>query len=103
LGLAVLATLAASRTSELVGAGDAPLAALNGGFAVGFAGAAVISLLAAIVGLLAPGRTPTKDAGPAAPTPPAALASPAAPPAPERGDGHEPDRTSLRADRKNPR
>lgn len=56
LGLAVLASLAATRTSDLTLARAAPLEALTGGFALGFLGAAVLGVVAAAVGLLAPRR-----------------------------------------------
>lgn len=56
LGLAVLATLAASRTTDLLQQGQAPLAAMNAGFSVGFTGAVVLGLLAAAAALAAPGR-----------------------------------------------
>jgi MFS family permease len=56
VGLAVLATLAASRTEDLLRGGDAPVAALTGGFSFGFAGAAALGVLAAAAALAAPGR-----------------------------------------------
>jgi EmrB/QacA subfamily drug resistance transporter len=74
LGLAILATLAASRTTDLIERGEAPLDALNGGFSVGFAGAVVLGLLAAGAALAAPGkeRTPSAAADQGAvPSPPA--------------------------------
>jgi EmrB/QacA subfamily drug resistance transporter len=58
LGLAVLASLAASRTSSLRAGGDGPLAALVGGYHVAFLVGAVFAAVAATVGaaLLRPGR-----------------------------------------------
>jgi EmrB/QacA subfamily drug resistance transporter len=50
LGLAVLASLAASRTTSLVGSGDGPLAALAGGYHVAFFVGAAFALAAAIIG-----------------------------------------------------
>jgi EmrB/QacA subfamily drug resistance transporter len=50
LGLAVLASLAASRTHDLVAAGDGPLAALAGGYHVAFVVGAVFAAAAATVG-----------------------------------------------------
>ena len=49
LGLAVLASLAASRTEALRGSGDGPLAALNGGYHVAFVVGAVFAVAAAAV------------------------------------------------------
>jgi EmrB/QacA subfamily drug resistance transporter len=50
LGLAVLASLAASRTETLAAAGDGPLAALTGGYHVAFLVGAVFAAAAAVVG-----------------------------------------------------
>jgi EmrB/QacA subfamily drug resistance transporter len=50
LGLAVLASLAASRTDSLRGSGDGPLAALTGGYHVAFLVGAVFAAAAAAVG-----------------------------------------------------
>jgi EmrB/QacA subfamily drug resistance transporter len=50
LGLAVLASLAASRTDTLRSAGDAPLAALGGGYSAAFVVGAVFALAAAVLG-----------------------------------------------------
>jgi len=50
LGLAILASLAASRTENLAAAGEAPLAALTGGYHAAFLAGAVFALLAAVVG-----------------------------------------------------
>jgi EmrB/QacA subfamily drug resistance transporter len=70
LGLAILASLAASRTDSLLGAGDGPLQALTGGyhlaFIVGAAFAAVGALLAAArvhAALPAPEAEPQPAAG----------------------------------------
>jgi hypothetical protein len=49
LGLAILASAAASRTDSLEGSGDGPLAALNGGYHLAFLIGAVFALLAAAV------------------------------------------------------
>jgi EmrB/QacA subfamily drug resistance transporter len=49
LGLAVLASLAASRTESLEASGDAPLAALNGGYNLAFVAGAVFVLVSAVV------------------------------------------------------
>jgi EmrB/QacA subfamily drug resistance transporter len=59
VGLAVLATLAAGRTRDLLAAGSTPPSALTGGFGRGFVVATVFALAAAVAAvLLAPGRTP---------------------------------------------
>jgi EmrB/QacA subfamily drug resistance transporter len=50
LGLAVLASLAASRTDTLLAAGDDSLAALNGGYQVAFLVGAVFAAAAAAIG-----------------------------------------------------
>ncbi|MFN2467061.1 MAG: DHA2 family efflux MFS transporter permease subunit [Gaiellaceae bacterium] len=50
LGLAVLASLAASRTDALLDSGDGRLAALNGGYHVAFVVGAVFALAAAALG-----------------------------------------------------
>jgi MFS family permease len=50
LGLAVLASLAASRTDSLRASGDGPLAALTGGYHVAFLVGAVFALTAAALG-----------------------------------------------------
>jgi len=50
LGLAVLASLAASRTDSLHAAGDAPLAALTGGYHLAFVVGAVFAATAAVLG-----------------------------------------------------
>ncbi|WP_028638506.1 DHA2 family efflux MFS transporter permease subunit [Nocardioides sp. URHA0032] len=50
LGLAVLVSVAASRTESLTASGSAPLEALNGGFQLAFAVGAVAALAAAVVG-----------------------------------------------------
>jgi EmrB/QacA subfamily drug resistance transporter len=57
LGLAILASLAASRTSSLLAAGDGPAAAINGGYHVAFVVGAVFAAAAALLGavLLRPG------------------------------------------------
>jgi MFS family permease len=49
LGLAVLASLAAARTDALRVGGDAPLAALGGGYSAAFAVGAVFALVAAVL------------------------------------------------------
>jgi EmrB/QacA subfamily drug resistance transporter len=50
LGLAVLASLAASRTESLLASGDGELAALTGGYHVAFAVGALFAALAAAIG-----------------------------------------------------
>jgi MFS family permease len=53
LGLAVLASLAASRTDALAADGEGPLAALNGGYHVAFlVGAIFVVVSAAVAGAL---------------------------------------------------
>jgi MFS family permease len=61
LGLAILASLAASRTNSLLISGDGHLAALNGGYHMAFLVSTLFAVLAAILGgmLL---RTTTADA-----------------------------------------
>ena len=49
LGLAVLASLAAARTDDLLAAGRASLAALNGGYQLAFAVGAVFAAVAAVL------------------------------------------------------
>jgi len=49
LGLAVLASLAASRTETLEAAGSDPVAALNGGYHVALLGGALFAVVAAVV------------------------------------------------------
>ena len=50
LGLAILASLAASRTETLLAAGDGPLAALTGGYHAAFLVGAIFALSAAVIG-----------------------------------------------------
>ena len=50
LGLAVLASLAASRTETLAASGDGPLEALTGGYHAAFFVGAVFALAAAVIG-----------------------------------------------------
>jgi len=50
LGLAILVSLAASRTDSLRASGDGPLAALNGGYHVAFLIGAPFAAAAALVG-----------------------------------------------------
>jgi EmrB/QacA subfamily drug resistance transporter len=50
LGLAVLASLASSRTESLTSSGEGPLAALNGGYHAAFLVGALFALSAAVVG-----------------------------------------------------
>ena len=57
LGLAVLASPAASRTDALLGAGAPSLVALNGGYQAAFLTGALFAAVAAVVGaLLIPAR-----------------------------------------------
>jgi EmrB/QacA subfamily drug resistance transporter len=50
LGLAILASLAASRTSSLSASGDSPLVALNGGYHAAFVAGAIFAAAAAALG-----------------------------------------------------
>jgi MFS family permease len=50
LGLAILASLAASRTDSLLTSGDGPLVALNGGYHVAFLVGALFAAAAAVLG-----------------------------------------------------
>jgi sugar phosphate permease len=50
LGLAVLASLAASRTDALLAAGDDAVSALNGGYRVAFLVGALLAAVAALIG-----------------------------------------------------
>jgi MFS family permease len=50
LGLAILASLAASHTDSLLGSGDDPLAALNGGYHAAFLVGALFAVAAAVLG-----------------------------------------------------
>ena len=50
LGLAILASLAASRTDSLRASGEGPLAALNGGYHAAFMVGALFAAAAAVVG-----------------------------------------------------
>ncbi len=50
LGLAVLASLAASRTDSLLASGDDALAALNGGYRAAFLVGAMFALAGAVIG-----------------------------------------------------
>jgi len=91
IGLAVLATVAAARTEQLLGTGQAPLQALNGGFSAGLSVAIGFAAVAALVALAAPGRVPPSPPDPAvavaaalpAPSPAELTATPpATPPGP---------------------
>ena len=67
LGLAVLASLAASRTDTLLASGDGQVVALNGGYHVAFLAGALFAAAAAAIGgtLLRPGEMPAEfDAEP---------------------------------------
>ncbi|MGH8834028.1 MAG: MFS transporter, partial [Actinomycetes bacterium] len=61
-GLAVLATLSAARTEDLLGRGLPPLQALTEGYHAGFWAAAVLIVLALLVaaGVLRPDRVSTR-------------------------------------------
>jgi hypothetical protein len=50
LGLAVLASLAASRSDGLSASGEGPLASLNGGYQAAFLVGALFAVVAAVVG-----------------------------------------------------
>jgi MFS family permease len=66
LGLAVLASLAASRTDTLVGAGESELSALTGGYHLAFLVGAIFAALAAGLGgllLRAGAYAPAEGAG----------------------------------------
>jgi MFS family permease len=64
LGLAVLASLAASRTNSLLDSGDSKLAALTGGYHIAFLVGAAFALLAAVVGAaLLRGAAPAHEHG----------------------------------------
>ena len=52
LGLAVLASLAASRTDSLTSSGESPLEALNGGYHLAYVVGAIFVVASAIVGAL---------------------------------------------------
>jgi EmrB/QacA subfamily drug resistance transporter len=63
LGLAVLASIAASRTSSLRAGGDGQLAALTGGYHIAFLVGAVFAVAAAAIGLtlLRPSMAPARE------------------------------------------
>ena len=65
LGLAVLATLSASRSNELIGDGESTAAALTGGYhlAFGIGAALVLVAIAVAVTVLEPGRQDEPEAG----------------------------------------
>jgi hypothetical protein len=66
LGIAILGTLAASRTDALLGDGAATASALTGGYHLGFelaAGAVAVGLVIAAAVLRMPARTAPKPAG----------------------------------------
>jgi hypothetical protein len=50
LGLAILASLAASRTDTLRGSGESALVALNGGYHAAFLVGAIFAVAAAVIG-----------------------------------------------------
>jgi MFS family permease len=64
LGLALLATLATTRTGELTANGDSLAAALTGGYHLAFAIAALLMVVAILIAafVLQSGRTPAADA-----------------------------------------
>jgi MFS family permease len=65
LGLAIMASLAASRTDNLLGSGEDSLAALNGGYHVAFLVGAIFTLsAAAIAGMLLRSLAPTHEREP---------------------------------------
>jgi len=70
LGLAVLASLAAARTTALAGTGMDATAALNGGYQLAFVIGAVFAAVAAVLGalLLRPGAAAAAGGKPAAAT-----------------------------------
>jgi MFS family permease len=69
LGLAILASLAASRTATLLDAGESKVAALTGGYHVAFLVGAIFALSAAVIGvtllrpkrIAAPGQEPSPE------------------------------------------
>jgi EmrB/QacA subfamily drug resistance transporter len=64
LGLAVLASLAASRTDNLLASGDGPLAALNGGYHAAFlVGAAFAAAAAVVAAVLTRAEVPAAHGG----------------------------------------
>jgi MFS family permease len=73
LGLAILASLAASRSDTLAASGDGPLAALAGGYHLAFVAGAILAVAAAVVGalLLRPGAAAAADHSEQAPGRPA--------------------------------
>jgi membrane protein implicated in regulation of membrane protease activity len=50
LGLAVLASLAARFTGDLIATGTVPVVALNGGYQLAFAASALFAIVAALLG-----------------------------------------------------
>jgi EmrB/QacA subfamily drug resistance transporter len=79
LGLAVLASLAASRTHDLLAAGHGHLAALTGGYHAAFLAGAASAALAALLAACWLRLAPTPSAGPATTIPAAEPALTAAP------------------------
>jgi hypothetical protein len=67
LGLAVLASLAASRTDTLLASGEGQLEALTGGYHLAFLVGALFAVTAAVLGaaLLRPRSAPTEHVEPA--------------------------------------
>ena len=66
LGLAILASLAASRTDSLLASGDGELAALNGGYHLAFLVGALFTAGAAVLGavmLRAGAEAPAHEGG----------------------------------------
>jgi hypothetical protein len=63
LGLAILASLAAARTTGLLAAGESRLSALAGGYHVAFLIGAIFASLAALLGavVLRPSTAPADD------------------------------------------
>ena len=72
LGLAILASLAASRTDALAAAGSGPLEALAGGYHVAFVVGALFAAVGAVLGAVL-----LRDRAPAGEHEPAGLARPA--------------------------
>jgi EmrB/QacA subfamily drug resistance transporter len=75
LGLAVLASLAASRTDSLLGSGDDSLVALNGGYHAAFLVGALFAAAAAVVGGALLRTSPAPGAEPGAAAQPASAVS----------------------------
>ncbi len=84
LGLAVLASVAASRTEGLLEAGSEPVAALNGGYHAAFLlGAIFVALAAVLAAALLRLAKDGKEVGGKTPTPPSVAGASGAGPTPD--------------------